>query len=82
MQLIPLTLAPFFQEYNIAKLNPQTDSHTIIERALQFGNRAEIKWLFTIYSTEQITEWVKRFGREKPPQSHLNFWNLVLEINE
>ncbi len=82
MQPIPLTLAPFFQEYDIAKLNPQTDSHTIIERALQFGNRTEIKWLFTVYSQEKIVSWVRQFGKDKLPQPHLNFWNLVLEITD
>ena len=82
MQPIPQTLAPFFQEYDLAKLNLQTDSHTIIERALQFGNRTEIKWLFTTYSTEQITAWIKRFGKEKLPQPHRTFWQIVLEVNE
>ncbi|MDO8753465.1 MAG: hypothetical protein Q7J80_06190 [Anaerolineales bacterium] len=81
MQPIPITLAPFFQEYDLAKLNPQTDSHTIIERALQFGSQTEIKWLFTVYSTEQITAWVKRFGKDKLPQPHRAFWQIVLEIN-
>lgn len=82
MNRLPLTLAPFFQEYDIAKLNPQTDSHTVIERILQFGNQAEIKWLFTTYSTEQITTWVKRFGKEKLPQPHQAFWQVVLEATE
>lgn len=34
MQPIPTSLAPFFQEYDLAALDPQTDAHTIIERAL------------------------------------------------
>jgi hypothetical protein len=65
---IPPSLAPFFQEYDIAKLNPQRDSHTIIERVLQFGNRAELRWLFTVYSLEQIKEWGRQFGKDKLPQ--------------
>jgi hypothetical protein len=82
MQSIPLTLAPFFQEYDIAKLNLQTDSHTIIERILQFGNRAELHWLFNTYQQEQITEWVIRFGKDKLPQPHRTFWQIILEIKE
>ena len=78
MTAIPSSLAPFFQEYDIAKLVPEKDSHTIIERVLQFGNRAEIKWLFTVYSHEQIILWINRFGNERLPQPHLNFWKLVL----
>ena len=82
MSDIPLTLAPFFQEYDFAKLNPQKDSHTIIERALQFGNRSEIRWLFTVYSQEQIVSWVRKFGKDKLPQPHRIFWQVVLDITE
>jgi hypothetical protein len=82
MQPIPLTLAPFFQEYDFTKLNPQTDSHTIIERILQFGNRAELRWLFQTYPQEQIKEWVKIFANDKLPQPHRAFWKIVLEIKE
>jgi len=46
LNTIPATLAPFFQEYNLQQLDPQRDSVTIIERALQFRNRAELPWLF------------------------------------
>lgn len=78
---VPPSLAPFFQEYDITKLAPEKDAHTIIERVLQFGNRAEIKWLFMTYPQEQITLWIKRFGNERLPQPHRTFWKLVLGIN-
>jgi len=80
MQPIPVSLAPFFQEYEFAALNAQKDSHTIIERALQFGDRAELRWLFTTYSQEQIASWVSQFGKDKLPQPHRSFWQTVLEI--
>ena len=79
MQPIPPSLAPFFQEYDIARLNPETDSFTIIERTLQFGNREEICWLFSTYSRKPISDWVKRFGKDCLPQLHLNFWQMILD---
>lgn len=79
---IPASLAPFFQEYDIATLVPERDSHTIIERVLQFGNRAEIKWLFEVYSREQISSWIQRFGDERLPQPHRAFWRIIFEIHE
>ena len=82
MQPIPLSLAPFFQEYNVAYLNLEKDSFTIIERTLQFGNRLELRWLFTAYSWKQIAEWVGRFGKDRLPQPHLTFWQLVLETTK
>jgi len=80
LNTIPATLAPFFQEYNLQQLDPQRDSATIIERALQFGNRAEIRWLFAQYPRAQIADWIKRFGKARLPHPHLDFWEIVLEI--
>jgi len=77
---IPSTLAPFFQEYNFAQLDPQTAAPLIIERALQYGNRAELHWLFAQYPRQQIRDWVARFGKERLPHPHLDFWQIVLEI--
>lgn len=82
MQPIPATLAPFFQEYNLAELNPVKDSATIIERTLRYGSRAELGWLFATYSHAQITDWVKQWGRYGLPEPHLSFWRLVLQIVE
>lgn len=77
---LPSTLTPFFQEYDFATLDPQADSHTIIERVLQFGNRAEIRWLFKTYSDKEIRTWIEKFGNEKLPQPHRTFWQLILDI--
>ena len=81
MNHLPLTLAPFFQEYDFSALNPQKDAHTIIERVLQFGNRMEIRWLFQTYSRDEVKAWVKKYGNEKLPQPHRTFWQVVLEIH-
>ena len=80
MNSIPTSLAPFFQEYDITKLSPEKDTFTIIERVLQFGDRAEIKWLFGLYSQESIASWVRHFGDERLPQPHRKFWKLVLDV--
>ena len=56
---IPVSMAPFFQEYDLASLDLERSSHTIIERVLQYGNRSEIRWLFKIYPAQQITAWVR-----------------------
>ncbi len=82
MKPIPPSLTPFFQEYDITKLTPENDSHTIIERVLQFGNRAEIKWLFRVYSQVEVASWIKKFGKDKLPQPHRAFWEIVLDINQ
>ena len=77
---IPASLAPFFQEYDLAQLDPQTDAATIIERTLRFGTRAELGWLFGEFSRDQIRAWVVAWGKFALPEPHLSFWRLVLEI--
>jgi len=62
---IPLLLAPFFQEYDLAQLDLARSRFTIIERVLQFGDRQEIRWLFTVYPKQEIKEWVSRWGMRR-----------------
>ncbi len=77
---IPQTLAPFFQEYHLGDLNVQSSAPTIIERVLQYGNRAEIGWLFGVYSQSKIENWIRQWGEYALPEPHLTFWKLVLEL--
>lgn len=79
---IPSTLAPFLQEYKIESLDPITAASLIIERTLQYGNRAEIRWLFSQYSRAEITDWFKRNAKSRLPEPHNSFWRILLEINE
>lgn len=82
MQPIPLTLAPFFQEYDLTCLDPRRDANTIIERVLRYGTRAELRWLFATYPGEQVAEWVEQWGAHGLPAPHLAFWRLVLGLTE
>ena len=77
---IPNSLAPFFQEYNLELLDLERSQFTIIERVLQFGDRQEIRWLFSVYPREDINAWVSRWGDEALPEPQRTFWKLVLEI--
>lgn len=82
MSSVPLSLPPFFQEYVTAKLTHEKNARTIIERVSQFGNRAEIRWLLWAYSQNEISNWVKRWSKNKLLESHGTFWRIVLDISE
>jgi hypothetical protein len=79
---IPGTLAPFFQEYNLENLSIHQNAGTIIERTLRFGTRSELRWLFSIYTLEQVVRWVREWGSFGLPEPHLSFWKLILDIEE
>jgi len=70
MSPIPSSLTPFFQEYDLATLNPKRDAATIIERTLRYGTRAE------------VADWVQKWGRFGLPAPHLAFWRLVLGLEQ
>jgi len=79
---VPQSLAPFFQEYDLAQFDLQRSAATIIERVLQYGNRSEIRWLFQVYPRERIKAWARRWGAYALPEPHLTFWKLVLGVSD
>jgi very-short-patch-repair endonuclease len=79
-QTIPTSLAPFFQEYNLAQLRIEQDASTIIERTLRYGTRFELRWLFSVYSSDQIKEWLEKWGKYGLPEPHYSFWKLILKM--
>lgn len=77
---IPSTLAPFFQEYTLENLDAARDWELVVERTLAWGNRAELRWMFTRYGHERVADWVKRRGAFRLPRRQLAAWKIILEI--
>ncbi len=77
---IPTSLAACFQEYKFEDLNLTKHPDLIIERVLAYGNRAESRWLFQVYSSEQIKGWVTRLGVRRLPWRRYNLWCVLLEL--
>ncbi len=82
MSDIPSSLAPFFQEYDLTKLDLERSAGTIIERTLQYGNREEIRWLFQTYPQQRIRDWVAQWGAVALTEPHRTFWTLILDLPE
>lgn len=79
---IPLTLARYFQEYRVEDLDLVRNADLIIGRVLEFGNRAELRWLFVTYGAERIRDFVCRRGYRKLSKRTFTFWRTVLGIKE
>ncbi len=77
---IPTSLTPFFQEYDLAQLDLDHSAGTIIPRVLEFGDKEEIRWLFSIYPRQDISDWVHRWGGFALREPHRTFWLLFLGI--
>ncbi len=79
---VPLTLRPFFQEYDLESLDPAQHAFTIIERTLAWGDVPELRWLFTRYGAHQLAEWVRGAGWRCLPRRRLKFWICFFDLSD
>ncbi|GEM_PF-585742 len=77
---IPASLAPFFQEYDLSKLDAEQHWELIAERTLSFGNRAEVRWLLKRYGRARLVKWLRQMGWRRLPKRRYNLWCVVFEI--
>ncbi len=80
--VIPESLAAYFQEYDVTVLDLAVHRDLIIERTLSAGTLSELRWLFALYSREDITGWVQRRGAARLPRRRFNLWRTVLNIDQ
>jgi hypothetical protein len=79
---IPLSLYAAFQEYALEQLDPEDDAFSIMERALAYGRREEIRWLFGRYGTKALAKWVRDFGWRLLPRRRLLFWTTYFNLQD
>ncbi|MBI5652876.1 MAG: hypothetical protein HZC40_20870 [Chloroflexi bacterium] len=79
---IPRTLAPFFQEYRFDQLDATRDADLVIARALAWGNRDELRWMFARYGRARVTDWMCRLGARRLFRRQFTAWKMILEIPE
>jgi len=77
---IPIGLKPYFQEYDIARLNIARDANLIIQRVLEFGTWDEIRWLFEIYRSKRIRLFLREHGERWLKPVTFNYWRKLLGI--
>ena len=79
---IPITTAPFFQEYTFSELNAETHAALVMERLLAYGDRAEVRWLFETYGRERIRLWLADMGARRLPRRRYHLWCILLDVPE
>jgi hypothetical protein len=77
---IPHSLRPFFQEYCLESLDPNLHAGLVIERALAYGDRQELRWLFGHYGRARIATWVRQAGVRRLPWRRYNLWCVLLDL--
>ena len=77
---IPVSAAPFFQEYDFTSLDVRQHAALIIERILAYGSRAEVQWLLATYGRKTVRDWVAHSGLQRLPLRRFHLWCLVFEL--
>jgi hypothetical protein len=77
---LPASLAPAFQEYDLAQLSLDRDAPLIIERVLALGARTEIRWLFATYPRDVVAAWVREMGHRRLPWRRYTLWCVLLDV--
>lgn len=77
---LPSELKPFFWDVEWDKLCVTKHARFIIERLLEYGNLAAVRWVVHTYPQDQITLVVKTSRRLSPKTGA--FWALYLGLKE
>jgi hypothetical protein len=77
---IPAGLKPYFQEYDITRLDITRDANLIIQRVLEFGTWDEIRWLFKTYRIKRIRLFLRERGERMLKPVTFNYWRKLIGI--
>jgi hypothetical protein len=79
---LPASTAWLFPEYDFASMDSETHAGVIIERVLERGSWAELRWLFATYGEPAVAEWVRRHGFRLLSKRSFALWRLVLGVDD
>lgn len=77
---IPISTRWLFPEYNFDLMTAEEFFPVIVERILNRGSWAEIRWLLNRYERERIAAWVQRHGYRRLDKRALHYWCWMLGI--
>lgn len=77
---IPEFVAPCLWSYNIDQIDLEKDKEIIITMVLNYGDVKRIRWLYSVYSEDDIKQVISNPRRGLWLPKVLNFWETVLGI--
>jgi hypothetical protein len=77
---IPAGLKPYFQEYDVSALDPQSAADLVIQRTLEFGTWNEVRWLFGFYGYPRIRIFIRQRGERTLSPVAFNYWRKLFKV--
>jgi len=61
-------------------LRQRRDANLIIQRTLEYGTWADVRWLFQAYSRQRIQRFLREHGERWQKPVTFNYWRKLLRI--
>lgn len=79
---LPQSSEWLFPEYDFEAMNVTDYAGVVIERILERGSWAEIRWLLDSYGKPRIAAWVSRHGYRLLDPRAFHYWRWMLGVAE
>lgn len=80
-QMIPHEFSHLFWDCQPERLDPKAHAPYVLERVLEYGSLASVRWANEVYGAEQIREFLMTRGRRTLSRKTLAFWILILGLS-
>lgn len=77
---LPASSDWLFPEYEFERMTPARFADVVIERVLDRGSVAEVRWLLQHYGRRRVKAWVRRFGYRRLPRRIFEYWRWVFGV--
>jgi len=79
---LPADSSWLFPEYLFQEMNLDEYASVIIERILEKGSWAQLRWLFVTYGEPELTEWVRQSGFRLLSKRSFALWRIVFDLQD
>lgn len=79
---LPEDAAWLFPEYEAESIRLDSHQGVILERILEKGSWAQLRWLFATYGEATVAEWVSQHGFRLLSRRSFALWRLALGVED
>ena len=74
---LPESTKLLFPEYEFKQMEPEAYASVIMERILERGSVAEVRWLLDRYGVRRLATWLRRYGYRALSPRPFEYWRWV-----
>lgn len=80
--IIPKEYQHYFFNEDFEQFKKQKHKFTIMYYIMEYGSCDALKWLYTIYSKQEIKDFILKKGYKYLTNKSMSYYQLILEISE